>query len=219
MTKSKTILAGLGVVAALGTAALPLASYAAETVSGSVDLRVDVLPAIAMTISGNNDDNTHGGTGNGSVDVFNPVGAASSDIDGHTTPATATTVASSSWMEILPNATGTMTSTVTVYTNNASGYTLTVADADTDTDLKNGTFSIPASATTTAGTAGWSIEGGSLTKSAIVASNAASPLTVKATTAKTSSGDATTMTYTVATDEDQATGTYTDTITYTATTN
>jgi len=219
MTKSKIILASLGVVAGLGTAALPLASYAAETVSGNVDLRVDVLPAIAMTISGNNDDNAHGGSGNGAVDVFNPVEAASSDIDGHTTPAAATTVASSSWMSILPNAIGTMTSTVTVYTNNASGYTLTVADADANTNLVNGDYSIPAAAAPAAGTAGWSIEGGSLAKSAIAASDAANPLTVKTTAAKTSGGDATTMTYTVSTDEDQATGTYVDTITYTATTN
>ena len=59
MTKSKTILAGLGVVAALGAAALPLASYATESVSGNVELQVEVLPAIAMTISGNNDTPDH----------------------------------------------------------------------------------------------------------------------------------------------------------------
>ena len=222
MTKSSKLIATLGVVAGLGVAALPLGSvFASESVSGDVDLYVEVLPAIAMTISGNNDDNDHAGSGNGAVDVFAPAGAASSDIDGHTTPASATTVASSSWMSILPNATGTMTSTVTVYTNNASGYALAVKDADSTTALTRdntdgkGAASIPASATTTAGTAGWSIAGGSLAASAITAADQ----TVKTTSAKTSGGDATTITYTVATDEDQATGIYSDTITYTATTN
>ncbi|MDO4987166.1 MAG: hypothetical protein Q4E46_02525 [Candidatus Saccharibacteria bacterium] len=44
-------------------------------------------------------------------------------------------------------------------------------------------------------------------------------MTVKTTATKTSGGEVTTMTCTVATDEDRATDTYVDTITYTATTN
>ena len=183
--------------------------------TGSVDLDVEVLPAIAMTITGNNDDNSGYGSGNGPVDVFAPESAASSTIDGHTTPAAATTVNSSTYISLLPNASATGTSTVTVYTNNATGYTLKVKDSDTTTALTNGSYTIPAAASTSAGTAAWSIAGGSLSASAITAADQQ----VTKTTAKTSGGDATTMTYTVSTASDQATGVYTDTITYTATTN
>ncbi len=221
MSKTTKVIAALGVVAGLGVAALPAFTYAQETVSGNVDLYVEVVPAIAMTITGNNDDNGHYGFGNGAVDVFNPATAASSTIDGHETPATATTVASSSWMSILPNATGTMTSTVTVYTNNASGYTLNLKDADSTTALTKvgGTATIAASATPSAGAgAGWSVTGGDDDFASGAAITAADQ-TVKTTAAKTSGGDATTMTYTVATAADQETGAYTDTITYTATTN
>ena len=218
MTKTTKVFATLGVVAGLGVAALPLGSVFATPaeVSGEVDLYVDVLPAIAMTITGNNDDNSNAGSGNGAIDVFDPAGAAGKTVDGHTIPSTATTVASSSWVELLPNATGTMTSTVTVYTNNATGYTLNVKDKDSTTALTSGTNTIPASdGAVAAGTAKWNLTGGSLTNKGITATDQE----VKATSTKTNNGDATTVTYNVATAADQATGTYTDTIVYTATTN
>ena len=221
MTKSTKILAGLGAVAALGTAALPLASYAADaqSVTGNVDLYVEVLPAISMTIAGNNDNNSNYGTSgdNGSVHVFNPAGV-SSTLDTDTIPATATTVASSSYVSLLPNATATTTSTVTVYTNAASGFTLSVKDADSTTALTKvgGAATIPAGAdAVAAGTAKWNLSGGSLTNAAISTTDQ----TVKATSAKTSSGEETVVTYNIATAADQETGVYSDTITYTATTN
>lgn len=55
MSKTTKIIAALGVVAGLGVAALPAFTYAAE-VAGNVELEVDIAPAIAMTITGNNDE-------------------------------------------------------------------------------------------------------------------------------------------------------------------
>mgnify|MGYP006873034984 CR=1 FL=1 len=129
------------------------------------------------------------------------------------------TKASSSYMSILPNATGTMTSTVTVYTNNTAGYTLKLKDADSKTALTGTmTDTIPAGATTTAGTAAWSVTGGDDAFQTAAAITAADQ-TVKTTAAKTSGGDATTMTYTVSTNSDQEAGVYSDVVTYTASTN
>ena len=236
--KSTKIIAAAGVVAGLGVAALPAMTFAAETVNGSVDLYVDVVPAIAMTISGNNDDNSHYGTAgdNGAVDVFNPATAASSSIDGHTTPAAPTTVASSSWASLLPNATvnGNDTngfkSTINVYTNNASGYTLNVKDSDSTLALTKvgSTETIPAgvpeSGDTTfdlsAGIAAWGykIDTASTTGAGYTPISA-TDAQVKTRATKTSGGEETVVYYGVATASDQATGTYADTIVYTATTN
>lgn len=236
MSKTTKIIAALGVVAGLGVAALPAFSYAAETVTGDVDLYVEVVPAIAMTITGNNDDNSHYGSGNGAVDVFNPATAASSSIDGHPTPAAPTTTASSSWVSLLPNAvangdnTNGFKSTINVYTNAHSGYTLNVKDADSTTALTKvgSTETIPAgvpeSGDTTfdlaAGTAAWGyvIDNASTTGEGYTPISA-TDAQVKTRGTKTSGGETTTVYYGVATASDQATGVYTDTIVYTATTN
>ena len=231
MSKSTKIIAALGVVAGLGVAALPAFTYAAETVTGNVDLYVDVVPAIAMTITGNNDDNSHYGSGNGAVDVFNPAGAASSSIDGHPTPATPTTTASSSWASMLPNAivdgddTNGFKSTITVYTNNASGYTLNVKDADATLALTKvgSTETIPAltaDGDITPGTAAWGYKiDTAATEGVGYKAIKATDAQVKTRATKTSGGEQTKVYYGVATASDQATGTYTDTIVYTATTN
>lgn len=235
MSKTTKVIAALGVVAGLGVAALPAFTYAAENVTGNVDLRVDVVPAIAMTITGNNDDNSHGGSGNGAVDVFNPASAASSSIDGHPTPATPTTVASSSWASMLPNAvvngddTNGFKSTINVYTNAHTGYTLNVKDADSTlalTGSNGGTIAagVPESGETTfdlsAGTAAWGyVIGTASTTGAGYTPISDTDAQVKTRATKTSGGEQTVVYYGVATAADQATGTYTDTITYTATTN
>ena len=136
MTKSTKILAGLGVVAALGTAALPLCSYAASTqsVSGNVEFQVEVKPAIAMTITGNDDiapplhDATTGVTyGSNGYAGYAPTSATK--IDGYTVADYAVT--SASFVSMLPNTvdTSTATSTIKVYTNDSDGYTLSVAAA------------------------------------------------------------------------------------------
>ena len=294
MTKSTKILAGLGVVAALGVAALPLASYA-ETVSGNVQLEVEVLPAIAMTISGNNDSGTphaafkavtvetgddvsayyeYDGTNHtyaltsdgtagagktyyekvtlgsfGEIDnVFAPSGIASKTLDGHTIVASQDTDTSSSYVSILPyskvegdrsnpGATpNNFGSIITVYTNANAGYTLSVKDFDANTDLTHtsGEFHIQArSGSLTAGTNGWNYdvtrfgshevnfvptEGGTAINDITDQAITASDVEIDNWTAKTSNGRVTIVDYNVATDADQATGTYTDTIVYTATT-
>ncbi|MBR5620925.1 hypothetical protein IKW75_00325 [Candidatus Saccharibacteria bacterium] len=60
MSKTTKIIAALGIVAGLGVAALPAFTYATDPVSttGDVEVQVEVLPAIAMTITGNNDTGT-----------------------------------------------------------------------------------------------------------------------------------------------------------------
>ena len=130
--------------------------------------------------------------------------------------------------------------TVQVSTNSANGYYLTLADGDTTTDLVNGSDTLAAHAGTFASptalatnTWGYRIVGqGGFTASAYNAetnatsssstwagiASSASPQTVK-TTSTTASNDPTVVWYAVKIDTSKPTGTYTDTVTYTATTN
>ena len=59
MSKTTKIIAALGIVAGLGVAALPAFTFAVEPVTGDVEVQVEVQPAIAMTIEGNNDNGNH----------------------------------------------------------------------------------------------------------------------------------------------------------------
>ena len=215
--KSTKIIAAAGVVAGLGVAALPAMTFATSTVAGEVTLSAEINEAIAMTILGNGDGSTAG------VDTYTPTGATT--IDGHPVGTLYNPEAlqnSSSTVSLLPNAadTTTATSAVTVYTNAAGGYTLSVKDADSVTALTRtgeGTQpTIPAGTTITAGTSAWGYKGGSVTNFAAIS---ATDATVYTQSAPTSGGQTTNMTYGVSTASDQATGTYTDTIIYTATTN
>ena len=215
--KSTKIIAVAGVVAGLGVAALPALTFATSTVAGEVTLEAEVNEAIAMTILGNGDGGAAG------VDTYTPTGA--STIDGHTVGTLydpSDLMNSSSTVSLLPNAadTTTATSVVTVYTNAAGGFTLSVKDADSNTALVRsgeGTQpTIPAGATITAGTAAWGYKGGSVTNFAAIS---ATDATVYTQSGPTSGGQATNMTYGVSTASDQPTGTYSDTIIYTATTN
>lgn len=216
MSKTTKIIAGLGVVAGLGVAALPIASFAASTVAGEVQLDVEVNEAIAMTILGNGDNGTAG------VDTYTPTGA--STIDGHAVgtlydPTDLQT--SSSTVSLLPNSadTTTATSAITVYTNAASGFTLSVKDADSTTALVNAddnTATIPAGTNIVAGTAAWGYKGGSVTNFAAISATDAQ---VHSQSSPTTNGQTINMTYGVSTASDQKTGTYSDTIIYTATTN
>jgi hypothetical protein len=129
--------------------------------------------------------------------------------------------------------------TVSVSTNNSAGYTLTLADADADTDLVSGTDTIEAhDGTVVSPTAlanntwGFAVAGlGSFDGSYTAESNndsstskwagvpaSGSPATIK-TTASTAASETTTVWYAVKVDSSQPTGNYTDTVTYTATTN
>lgn len=128
---------------------------------------------------------------------------------------------------------------VAVSTNNSGGYTLTLADADANTNLVSGSDNITATAgSQTTPTvldvnswgyavggvggfdASYSAEtnsGGSTSTWAGVPASG-SPNTLK-TTATTASSDPTTVWYGVKVDSTQPTGTYSDIVTYTATTN
>ena len=180
------------------------------------------------------------------VDTFAPGDVAGKTLDGHTIPPFAITGPSSSYAAILPNAKvegsagNGFRSTVTVFTNANGGYTLSVKDADSITALTHtsgaATGAIPTQGSAlTPGTAGWNYdvirhgqtsgdpgefvptEGGTteeLTNQAITTEN----VVIDNWTGKTSSGRDTVVDYNVATSGDQATGVYTDTIIYTATT-
>lgn len=152
--------------------------------------------------------------------------------------ATSSTVA----ISVTPVSGGSQTSasdTVTVNSNHAAGYALTLSDSDADTDLENGANSIAAHAGTQAsptalannrwGYAVASIGGFDASYSTITNATssssvwagvpgAGSPNTIKST-ATTASNDTTTVWYSVKADTTNPNGTYTDTVTYTATTN
>lgn len=228
MTKTKNLILGLGMTATLGLAALPVASYATVTTTPAVNptecvgtqtsdtcaldvtVQVNVADVIAMTIEGNGDGGAPGVVAGSEDDMLEPT---YSDDPGP----------SSSTLSILPNsAKETMTSTITVYTNVSAGYSLAVRDEDTNNNLvaTNGTIApIASGASLTAGTAGgqWGIKGGDITSYTAVPTSSANALTILSNGSKNSSGQATTITYGVSTASDQATGTYTDTIVYTAT--
>lgn len=147
-------------------------------------------------------------------------------------------------VNVTPTGSGAQTiasDTLTVSTNDALGYTLQISDSDTNTNLVSGGNNVPASAgsqTTpvaqSVNTWGYRVDsvGGfgagptSGQSSAAVSGtikfagvpSSASPNTIK-TTATTAANDTTTVWYGVAANTSQASGTYSDTITYTATAN
>jgi hypothetical protein len=134
----------------------------------------------------------------------------------------------------------TRSDTVSVSTNNSSGYVLTLQDADATTSLVNGGNSILAhTGTQAAPTAlannswGYRVDsvggfgagpGASITDASSSAITYAgvpatgAPNTLK-TTATTASSDITTVWYSAKADTTKPNGTYADTVTYTATTN
>ncbi|MBR5408895.1 hypothetical protein IK112_03075 [Candidatus Saccharibacteria bacterium] len=157
MSKSTKIIAALGVVAGLGVAALPMATFATYTpksVSADADIYVEIPEAIAMTITGNNDNNGHvaGGYTSTGADVFNPIDGSIPSVDTHAFPQTcedddsnpdtpdvctyAPVTASSSWTQLTQNSkvdgdgTNGFKSDVTVYTNAVGGYDLTIASTN-----------------------------------------------------------------------------------------
>lgn len=294
MSKTTKIIAALGVAAGLGVAALPAFTFAdGPSVNGNVQIDVEVQPAIAMTISGNNDSGTTSyadtytvaetvvGTTDvtgmyewdstnseyiatedttalegktyynapvaptyGTAKVAAPAGATTidgQDLSNFTKGASGVTAAltSSSFLQILPNQaiegdrsaqtpSNDFGSTITVYTNAASGYTLSVKDADNVTSLMHtsGNYSIPTGAdAVVAGTAKWNFDSTTVTSSyadktaQAMPANSGTAVVIDQTDAKTNNGSTTIVDYNVATAGDQATGIYTDTIVYTATCN
>ncbi len=147
-------------------------------------------------------------------------------------------------VNITPTGAGAQTiasDTVTVSTNDSSGYTLTLADSDATTTLVSGGNSVAASSGTqttpvvqVANTWGYAVQSlGGFNGSGYAAANSAaisgtlkfagmpatgSPNTLK-TTAGVATNDTTTVWYAAAANTSQPSGTYTDSVTYTATTN
>lgn len=146
-------------------------------------------------------------------------------------------------IDATPNSAGVQTTakdTVTVSSNNSAGYTLKLGESTADDTLKSGSNSIAAASGTfsapaalTANTWGYRVDGaGSFGAGSTTAlSNAtigavtyakvavtASPDTLENTDA-VANNDATEVWYSVAVDNDTPSGTYTNEVTYTATTN
>ncbi len=145
-------------------------------------------------------------------------------------------------LSLTPTASGVVSSandTVTVNTNNATGYTLTLADSDASVNLTSGGNTIGAHSGTqasptalAANTWGYAVAGvggfdgaysaesnstsSSSTWAGVPASS--SPIQLKST-ASTATNDTTTVWYGVRATSAQPGGTYSDTVTYTATTN
>lgn len=147
-------------------------------------------------------------------------------------------------ISVTPTGSGSMSSSsdsVSVSTNNAGGYTLTFSNGNTVTDLASGGNTIAAdsgtqaspSSTLTNNRWGYRVDSvggfgaGATSAETNVANSAyswagvpssASPNTLK-TTGVTASNDTTTVWYGVKADTSKPNGTYTDSVTYTATTN
>ncbi len=111
-----------------------------------------------------------------------------------------------------------------VSTNAKGGYTLTLRDKDETTDLVHATltsFKIPTStATPEAGTKSWAVKGGAISSWTAMPKSTETALTIKSATALTNAvinNEATTTQYGVGLDSSLASGTYSDTVVYTAT--
>lgn len=144
-------------------------------------------------------------------------------------------------LNVTPVSGGSQTSasdTVTISTNNSTGYDLTLADSDANTNLVNGANNIAAHAGTrttptvlannkwgyrvdsiggfsTGGAVESNVTSSSITYAGVPASG--SPDNIKSTSA-TATGETTTVWYAVKADTTNPNGTYADTVTYTATT-
>jgi hypothetical protein len=177
------------------------------------------------------------------------VASAATDTDNTTVnavvaPTISMTTSGTVTANITPTGSGAMSSssdTVTISTNNSAGFTLTLANADATTTLSNGTDTLAADAGTQASPSttltnnswGYRVDslGGFGAGPTSAETNQASsaykwagvPATGSAntlkTTAATASNNTTTVWYGVKVDTSKSSGTYTDSVTYTATTN
>lgn len=194
------LIGGASLFAVAGTVLIPAAAFAASTTANTV-INANVAAVISMTTSGTVTLNI----------TPTPSGSASSASD-----------------------------TVSVSTNRSAGYNLKIADSDTTVTLQNGANTIAAASGSYASPAalgnntwGWRVDSSgtfgagptsaqtnaaSLSGTWAAMPSSASPVTVK-TTATTATSDATTVWYGAMADTTKVDGTYTDTVTYTATTN
>lgn len=195
-----TLIGGASVVAVASTVLIPAAAFAAAN-SANTTINASIASVISISTSG------------------------------------------SVTLNITPTASGSASSasdTVSVSTNRANGYFLQLADADATNTLVNGGNSISATSGSYASPAaisdnswGFRIDGSgtfgagttvaetnqtTLTGTWAAVPVSGSPVTVK-TTSSTATNDQTTVWYGAKVDTSKADGTYSDTVTYTATTN
>ena len=176
------------------------------------------------------------------ITVFAATDSENTTINANIASVISVSTSSTVALNVTPVSGGSQTSasdTVSVSTNNSAGYTLTLANADATTTLVNGGNTIAAHAGTqgtptalannswgyrvdsiggfsTGGAVENNVTSSSITYAGVPATGA--PNTIK-TTAATASGDTTTVWYAVKADTSKPNGTYSDTVTYTATTN
>ncbi|MDO4759403.1 MAG: hypothetical protein Q4A30_01280 [Candidatus Saccharibacteria bacterium] len=196
MSKSTKIIAALGVVAGIGVAALPLSTFAANTADVTVKVMIGEQLSLSMDLAASDTEQT----------------MTASEIK-----------------------TDEMKSTAKVSTNHAAGYTLTVIDKDTNTALvneSNPSATIPAIAVEGAlssGTAAWGLQVDSAYPGTTISTAQWSPIPASTSTAlvvrnsgalaTAVSDEASVVKYGVSTAAGQASGTYSDIITYTVTAN
>ena len=223
----KKLAVGLGLTAGFGALLLPMATYADDlSATDTLDVEVRVATIISMQLESHSelgtrttncdsrDIETDPDTGeiidNGCTDV----GDLANQVKTTLLPASADT--------------SSMYTIIRVSTNSGNGYTLTLADADTNADLSTGTYTIsPISSLPVAATnPGWAIHIDGDQESDVdiwraMPISTASPITVKNYTAtyEPVTDDQSKVYYGVATSNDQGSGVYTDTVTYTATAN
>ena len=209
MSKIKTVIASLGIVAGLAVALSPLTTYADTEVTNPNTVTAVLSDVISM-----------------SLESHSALGTKTKTCESQRDPACTgqDQVVSTT---ILPSAADTtsMYTVITVNTNVTSGFDLTMKDSDNNTNLQttNGDTIATINTEPVGGTTpGWAVKIDNVnTWHAVPAANAASPLTIKShqpNPAAVSVNVRSTVTYGVAASSSQPSGTYTDTIVYTATT-
>ena len=176
MSKITKTIAALGVVAGLGVAALPLASYAADTQNIAVEAEIGATISVETPSAA-------------TVEIAPTNGAAATE----------------------------GSSSVTVKTNNLNGFKLNIKDSDSETGLTGTGGTIAAGTTLDGSVSAWAYKGGDVADyTAITTADVA----LKTTSAPTAAaGETVEITFAVAADANQTSGTYTGGVTVTAVTN
>lgn len=222
MLDIKKLAVSLGIAASLTTVALPAVVLADDdepiSASDTLDVQVNVATIISMSLQ------SHSALGNRTTncnshdpETGDPLAPAVQCEDVSDLPNQVKTT-------LLPSSADTtsMYTDIKVSTNSGAGYVLTLADKDTNTNLATASAYIATAAgLPTAGTASWAVSIDSGTNWLAMPASNGTPITVKNYTATHDVvvEDQSTVRYGVATANDQAAGTYTDTVTYTATAN
>jgi len=183
------VIAGLGVVAGLGVAALPLSSYAAFD---TAQITAEVGGAISIEVTGNK------------ASVTPPSGVTIADNEVYLAPVNGGAIAEGA-------------ATVKVSGNAASGYTLSIKDSDSQTALVSADNHVIAAGVPDQGSSAWGYKSGTATGyTAITATDVTIKTT---DTAIAEGGDSTDVTFGVSVSADQEAGTYKGGVIFTAVAN